>query len=373
MMKINRIRLPFKIKKPILALGAQTKNTVCFACDNFAYVSPAHENLGDPNDFFKFRKAVKFFLKKNPKTIAYDLHPEYQSTQYALSLPASYRLLPVQHHHAHIASVMADNQLKNQSVIGVAFDGTGLGNDNRIWGAEFLLCDYKNFQRSAHLREIPLLGGEKAILEPWRLSAAWLYQIYKDAFLNLNIDAIKIINKNKWMVLRRMYLSGFNSPLASSMGRLFDAVAYLVLKKQKVDFQAQLAIELEKCASLYKPDNSLSYNFRISKSEDKYIIDPASMFKEIIEDLKTGEPKEKIAYCFHLTIAKMAEKICLFLRQRQGLNRVVLSGGVFQNNLLLNLVLDLLYKDEFSVITQQKLPCNDSGISLGQAVIANFK
>jgi hydrogenase maturation protein HypF len=371
-MKTRCIKLPFKIKKPILALGSQTQNTVCFACGHIAYISDTHGDLSEPGDFSKFRKAAKSFLKKNPKVIAYDLHPGYQSTQYALSLPAGYRLVAVQHHHAHIACAMADNRIKNQRVIGVAFDGTGLGYDNRIWGAEFLLCDYQNFQRKAHLKEIPLLGLDKAILEPWRLAAAWLYQIYKDAFLNLNAKAVKIIDRDKWKVLKRMYLSGFNSPLASSMGRLFDAAACLVFKKPRIDFQGQLAIELQKRASLYKPHNSSGYRFRIAKSKDKYVIDPAEMFKEIIRDLKAGEPQEKIAYRFHLTAARMVERMCLILRQSQGLNRVVLSGGVFQNNLLLKLVLDLLYKDKFSVVTARSLPCNDSGISLGQAAVANF-
>ncbi len=374
MRKIKRIELPFKIKRPVLALGSQTQNTVCFACGTTAYMSPVHNNLSNPADFLRFRQAVKLFLKKNPKIIAYDLHPEYQSTQYAQQLNAGrYRLYAIQHHHAHIASCLADNGLTDREVIGVAFDGTGLGNDNRIWGAEFLLCGYKGFQRKAHLKEIPLLGGEKAIEEPWRLSAAWLYQAYQDSFLDLKTDATKIIDKDKWKVLKRMHLSGFNSPLVSSMGRLFDAVGCLVLKKPKADYQAQLAVELESLASLYKPDTSLPfYRFRVSKIKDEYIIDPVPMFKQIIADLKASRPKEKIAYSFHATVARMVERMCLIFRQKQGLECVVLSGGVFQNNLLLKLVLDLLYKGEFSVITHQKLSPDDSAISLGQAAIANF-
>ncbi|MDD5155027.1 MAG: carbamoyltransferase HypF, partial [Candidatus Omnitrophica bacterium] len=271
-----------------------------------------------------------------------------------------------------IASVMADNQMKNQEVIGVAFDGTGLGSDGRIWGGEFLLCDYRGFQRKAHLQEIPLLGGERAILEPWRLAAAWLYQLYKDAFLNLNIDAVKIIKKNEWRLLKQMYLTGFNCPMTSSMGRLFDAAACLVFKKQKIDFQAQLAIELQDCAGLYNPLSRAGYHFRIFESKGVHIIDPAAIFKAIVKDLKRGEPKEKIAHYFHVAIARMAQEMCLILRKRYGINLVVLSGGVFQNNLLLNLVLDLLYKNKFSIIAPRRLSCSDSGISLGQAVIAGF-
>jgi len=220
-MELKKIRLPFKITKPTLALGSQTKNTICFAKDNLAILSPIHPDLGNYRDFLNFTKTAREFLKKSPKIIAYDLHPEYQSTKYALQLQATgYRLQAIQHHHAHIASCMVEFGLKNQKIIGVAFDGTGFGSDNTLWGAEFLICDYKNFKRRAHLREIPLLGGERAILEPWRLAAAWLNLIYKDKFLDLDINFVKGIDKNKWQVLKNMNLTGFNSTLASSMGRL---------------------------------------------------------------------------------------------------------------------------------------------------------
>ena len=248
----RKIQLPFEIKKPILAMGSQTKNTLCFAKENFAYLGPVHQDLTNPGDFQSFQENVKYFLKKTPKIIAYDLHPEYQSTKYALNLYAiRYTLYAIQHHHAHVASCMAENGLKNQKVIGVAFDGTGLGTDNTLWGAEFLICDYKNFKRKAHLRQIPLLGGERAISEPWRLAAMWLYLAYKEKFLNLKIEFLKGINKNKWKILKDMYLKGINSPLASSMGRLFDAAASIVLEKYEARFEAEPAIELEKLAIRY--------------------------------------------------------------------------------------------------------------------------
>ena len=246
-MKFQKIKLPFRLKAPILALGSQAKNTVCFAKGNLAFVSPVHPDLNNPADFLYFKKTVKYFLKKKPKIIACDLHPEYQSVKYAHELSSiNRRLSVIQHHHAHIASCMVENGLKNQKVIGVAFDGTGLGPDNALWGAEFLVCDYKSFQRKGHLKEIPLLGQERAIQEPWRVAAAWLYSVYGDRFLNSGINFVKGIDRNKWEVLKKMYLSGFNSPLASSMGRLFDAVASLVLEKQKAGFEAELAVALEK-------------------------------------------------------------------------------------------------------------------------------
>lgn len=370
-MKISEVKLPFKIKKPVLALGPQTKNTVCFAEGRVAYISPVHKDLSNPADFSDFRKAVKYFSKRKPKIIAYDLHPEYESTKYISALPAGHYavMLPVQHHHAHIASCMAQNALKNQKVIGVAFDGTGLGTDNNLWGAEFLVSDYAGFARAAHLKEVPLLGGGKAILEPIRLAAAWLYSIYKDDTLKLKLDLVKKINRKEWLVWKNMYLSGFNSPLASSMGRLFDAVGSLILARGKADFEAELAIALERIASRYK-SQSESYKFDILKGRTGYIINPAPMFKQVILDLKAKEPKEKIAYKFHLSIAGMIRSVCLVLRKENRINKVILSGGVFQNNLLLCRALDLLYKEDFKVFTHKGAACNDSGVSLGQAVVA---
>jgi hydrogenase maturation protein HypF len=372
-MELKRIQLPIKVKKPILALGSQNKNTVCFADGNYAYLSKIHQDLSNPKDFCDFGKIVKYFLKKSPKIIAYDLHPEYQSTKYVQEIPRVPKLikLGIQHHHAHIASCMLENNLKNQKVIGVAFDGTGLGTDDKLWGAEFLVCDYKNFERSAHLQEIPLLGQEMAILEPWRLSAIWLYRIYRDRFLKLNIGFVKGLNQKKWRALKNIYLSGFNYALASSMGRLFDAVASLVLEKYKANFEAGLATELEKIASGYRLQAS-GYPFKIIRNQEGYILDPAPLFRQIVLDLRTKVSKEKIAYRFHLTVSQMIRKMCLILGKENKINKVVLSGGVFQNNLLLQLCPQFLYKEGFKVFLQREIFCNDSGISLGQVAIAAF-
>jgi hydrogenase maturation protein HypF len=372
-MKLKKIKLPFRLKLPILALGSQTKNTICFAKDSFAYLSPIHADLNTPEDFLSFKKDTNHFIRKNPRLIAYDLHPEYQSSKYAQQLSGGqeFTSVQVQHHHAHIASCMAENGLKNQKVIGVAFDGTGLGSDNTLWGAEFLLCNYKVFKRRAHLKEIPLLGGERAILEPWRLTVAWLYAIYKDRFLNLEINFSKGIDRKKWRILKKMYLSGFNAPLASSMGRLFDAVASLLLTKYKTDFEAGLARELETIAMRYTLC-AMPYQFKVIKNNEQYIIDPSPMFKQIVLDLKAEESREKIAYRFHLAIAQMLKDTCLLLRKESKMHKVVLSGGVFQNKLLLRLSLDLLRKERFDVFIHKELSCNDSGISLGQAAVADF-
>ncbi|MGD0336421.1 MAG: hypothetical protein ABSB18_04900 [Candidatus Omnitrophota bacterium] len=367
-----KIQLPFKVRYPVLAMGSHTKNTLCFLKGEFAYISPVHPALDEPESFLSFEKEAKAFLRQGPKLIAYDLHPDYQSTKYALGLPpATYRLLPVQHHHAHIASCMAENRLRNQKVIGVAFDGTGLGEDGAIWGAEFLLCDYQNCTRVAHLKEIPLLGGERAILEPWRLACLWLYRIYKDDFLSFNIDFIKKIPAKNWGILKNLYLSGFNFPLASSMGRFFDAAASIILAQKEARFEAELAIKLQKSAVSWHR-NEKPYNFKIVSSKGSYIIDPSFVFRQVVRDLEKRKDREKIAYKFHLTAAEMVLKVCLILREKYGINKVALSGGVFQNNLLLTKTLNLLGDKGFSVFTHKSLSSGDSSLSLGQAVVANF-
>ncbi|MDD5567933.1 MAG: hypothetical protein PHY88_01835 [Candidatus Omnitrophica bacterium] len=352
-MKTIKVKLPVRLKKAVLALGSQTKNTICFAKGSNAYVSPVHADLSSPRDLSAFEKDVKHFLKKHPKIVTCDLHPEYQSTKFALSLYGSHKLALIQHHHAHIAACMAENGLKDQKVIGVAFDGTGLGSDNNIWGAEFLVCNYKTFVRQAHLKEIPLVGGERAVLEPWRVLAAWFG-----------------FDKNQ--DLRKVYQAGINSPLASSMGRLFDAVASLVLNKKKASFEAELPIALERLAEKGKLRSS-GYRFNLKKYKDNYIIDPSGIFKQISKDLKSGILRKDVALDFHHSIASMIAQTCLVLRKRNKIKKVALSGGVFQNRLLLNFSSSLLYEEGFEVFTHQKLSCNDSCVSLGEAIIAGLR
>jgi hydrogenase maturation protein HypF len=373
-MLLKEISLPVHLKTKTLGLGSHTKNTVCFAEGKGAYISETHVDLGELKDFLRFEKIVKALGKKKPQRIAFDLHPEYQSSRYARQ-EFSRRglfLYPVQHHHAHIASCMADNGLINQKVIGVAFDGTGLGTDNNLWGGEFLICDYKSFIRKAHLKEIPLLGGEKAILEPGRVALAWLSRIYGKKLFGLKIDFIRGINKEKWQVLEKLPALNINSPLSSSMGRLFDAAASLLFAKHKVAFEAELAIRLEQAGSRCEVEFN-PYPFRIRKSGGQYIIDPSLLFKEVVRGLERGQAQEEIAHRFHQTVAEMIRKACFILRKDSGIKKVVLSGGVFQNNILRILSRDLLSQDGFEVFCHKRISANDSGLSLGQAMIANFR
>ncbi len=373
MMPLLKIDLPFRIKKPILAVGADIKNSLCFAYNKSAFISEAINNLELLSNFNKFQKKITSIPKcfgLSPRIIAYDKHPEYFSTKYILNLPRARaaRLIPVQHHHAHIASCMLENKLSNQRVIGVAFDGTGFGSDHTLWGAEFLVADYENFQRAAHLRYIPLLGGQKAIFQPWRVSAAWLYLAFGNNFLDSGF--LKRINKKDWYVLLKMWKQDFNAPLASSIGRLFDAVAALLLGIYQVKFEAEAAISLERVASNYKLQPR-SYQFKIKRAGQIFIIDPVLTFKGIAADLKNQCSKEEIAARFHLTVARMIRKTCLEIRDNTKINTVVLSGGVFQNKILLGLSLDLLEKAGFQILTHKLLPCSDVSISLGQAAVAS--
>lgn len=375
-MEAQEIKLRFKVKKPILSLGSNTKNTVCFTQGYQAHISSVNNDLNEPDGLRRFERLVQYYLKKKPVIIAYDLHPEYQSSKCALRLLAGNKLTgtPVQHHHAHIASCMLENYLVNQRVIGIAFDGTGLGTDNQLWGAEFLLCDYKSFKRKAHFRELFLAGGEKAILEPGRIVSCLLYAMYKDKFLRLGIPFTRNIDRKKWLVLQKMLAAGFNTYQASSMGRLFDAAACLVFAEYKAQREAALAKRLEAAAGEFCWAGSGSgYRFKIVKQTAGYIIDHYPVFKKIIQDLQRKVPATEIAYKFHLGVAEALKDMCVILRREEKTNTVALSGGVFQNRILLNLAVDLLKKEDFKVFTHHKLSCGDSSLSLGQAAVAYYQ
>jgi hydrogenase maturation protein HypF len=370
-----KIDLPFKIKKPILAVGADVKSNICLSYNKSALISEVIGDLEILDNFNKFRKRISSITQSTglkPKVISYDKHPEYLSTKYVLNLPKKYKnlkLIPVQHHHAHIASCMAENGLMNQKVIGVAFDGTGFGGDDTLWGAEFLISDYQGYKRAAHLRYIPLLGGMRAITEPWRTACAWLYLAFGEHFLDLRF--LKWINKQDWGILQKMWKQNFNSPPASSIGRLFDAAASLILKIRRVRFEAEAAINLERLACEYKFKPS-SYKFEIKRDDNLYVIDPVPTFKGITYDLKTGHNKQEVAARFHMTVAQMVRKTCIKIRDNTRVNAVVLTGGVFQNKFLSMLSMNLLRKIGFNVLTHKILLPSDVSISLGQAAIAKF-
>jgi hydrogenase maturation protein HypF len=372
-MKPKELILKFKSEKRIVGLGAHTKNTICYLKGQSAFISPIHNDLGILSDYRDFLADFRSFKKNGFDIIACDLHPDYQSTKLAEQEDyKKFRKVYVQHHHAHIASCMAENGLPNEPVIGIAFDGTGMGTDSRLWGAEFMVCDYRGFERIGHLKEVPLIGGERAVIEPWRIAAFWLSQIYRSDFLKLKIPFIKEFPFDKWKIIQKMYLSGVNSPVSSSMGRLFDAVASLVLAKYQATFEAEPAIALEKLACQAKV-KSEGYHFDISMQDGVFIVSPYPVFRGLVSDIKKGTDHPEISYKFHKAVCRMVHSCASLIRKKRKLKNIVLSGGVFQNNILLSTTLDLLYKSGFTVFTHKKLSCSDSCISLGQAAVASFQ
>jgi len=367
------IILDFKLKE-VLALGGELKNTISFSKENYVFPS---QYLGDLKsvetlDFLKESiENLERIFRVNPEIIACDLHPDYLSTQFAEEIGAKkgLKVVKVQHHHAHIVSCMAENNIK-EKVMGVAYDGTGYGDDGKIWGGEFLLCDLKKYFRVGHLKYYPLPGGDKAIAEPWRMAFSYLYSIYGPKAKTLDIDFNRRMDYDKLSIIEKMIDKNINSPLTSSCGRFFDAASSLIGIRDEISYEGQAAMELESfCASGIKE----RYNFCICKEGEEFIIDPQEIFIDIIKDLKEGIDKKVMAAKFHNTVAEFTLNLCGKIRENTGINKIALSGGVFQNRYLIEKIISLLEKDDFKVYIQRKVPPNDGGISLGQAVVAGYK
>ncbi|MBI5575770.1 MAG: carbamoyltransferase HypF [Deltaproteobacteria bacterium] len=359
--------MPFSFRERILSCGAELKNAFSLTRGNFVFMSHHIGDLENLETFTSFEEGIRHFKRIfniEPTAVAYDLHPEYLSTKYAHSLDGI-RKIGVQHHHAHIVSCMGDNGIGGE-IIGVSFDGTGYGTDGKIWGGEFLVCDEKGFRRAAHFEYFPLPGGEKAIKQPWRIAAALLDGIYGDGMFDLGIDFVKDIDRGKWAVIRKMIERGLNSPLTSSAGRLFDAVSALLGIRKEIHYEGQAAIELEMAAL----EDAGSYPFRLRGEGDGYAIVLEPLIREMIADLQKGTACGILSARFHNTMTEIVLHVCRKIREESGLDRVALSGGVFQNTLLLERAHDLLRKDGLSVFIHHRVPPNDGGIALGQSIIA---
>lgn len=352
---------------PTLAAGTELKNTFCLTRDRYAFVS---HHIGDLENFETlqaFEDGIAHFeklFKVTPELIAYDLHPNYMATRYALerSEREGIRAIGIQHHHAHIVACMAEHGIdRSKTVAGIAFDGAGYGDDGAIWGGEFLVSNYSSYARAYHLKYVPLPGGDQAVKEPWRMAVSWLNDLGID---HEEIPQIqKKVGEERIRIVQRQVEIGLNAPLTSSVGRLFDAVASLVGIRQMVNYEAQAAIELE---AIVDPDEECIYPFEVSGK----IIDPSPMIRSIIEDIHRAVPVSIIAARFHNSIASMLLDICLDMRERFGTSTVVLSGGVWQNMVLLAKTVSVLRASGLEVLLHRKVPSNDGGVSLGQAVIA---
>jgi len=364
------IKLPYSLEM-ILACGGELKNTFCLTRGPYAFVSHHIGDLENLETLTSFEEGIEHFKKIfyiEPKAVAYDLHPDYLSTQYALSTPNVPRI-GVQHHHAHIVSVMAENGMEGD-VIGVALDGTGFGLDGTIWGGEFIKANLGDFNRLAHLKKVPMPGSTMAIKEPWRMAMVYLSEAFGEEAVKLKIDLIKRIDSQKWDILKRAIEKKINTPWTSSMGRLFDAISSLLSIRDEVHYEGQAAIELELIA-----DQGVKEGYPLTIHQDKtpMVIDPAEMIRGIVRDLIDGAPSARISGKFHRTVARLIVDTCEAIRSKEDLNRVALSGGVFQNIFLLSLVTEGLRRSGFDVYTHHLVPTNDGGISLGQAVIAHMK
>jgi hydrogenase maturation protein HypF len=381
---LQTIELKFSAPQ-VLACGAELKSNFCLTKGKRAFLSRPIGDLKNMEtlDIYECNiEQVRRKYKIIPEVIAHDLHPLYLSTKYALLFKDDRQLIGVQHHHAHIASCMVENGIREKT-IGVVFDGTGYGTDGNIWGGEFLTCDYRNFKRMAQLQYIPLPGGDKAIEEPYRVATSYLYQTVGQGFQKLKLDFNRRWDKGKIRVLLQMIDKGINSPLTSSIGRLFDAVSSLIGICDITDYEAQAAIGLQQAAEKAPPGrkrpSSLEYGkvsgykYRIKKGKDGLIIDPRPMILGIIEDLRKKMAHPAIALKFHNTVADFTLDICKRLREKTGIDRVALSGGVFQNRLLLDKILRRLEENSFTCYVHSKIPTHDGGISLGQAGIAAHK
>jgi len=358
----------------VLALGAEEKNTVCLTRDYYAFPSQHLGDLKNRDSFKAYREAIARLCRMfqfEPEIISCDLHPDYLSTSYAeeLSEEKKLPLVKVQHHHAHIASCMAENHLTGK-VIGVAFDGTGFGEDGTIWGGEFLIAELNSYYRVAHLKYQAMPGGEQVIHQPWRMAYSYLYSLYDQKINSAYPTLTKRWAPQDLHLLKQMIDKKINSPLTSSCGRLFDAVASLIGLRNEVDFEGQAAMELESlCQSKFKDH----YSYYIETETTGWIVNTQEMFREIIFDLEKKVPLSKIATQFHNTVAALILSVCVKIRNKFNLNFVVLSGGVFQNSFLLEQVIKILKKNDFKVVIHKNLPPNDACISLGQSVVANAK
>ena len=360
------LRLADKFPLPVLACGGHLKNTFCLGKERQAFVSHHIGDLENLETLTSFREGIEHYMRLfdiAPQAVAYDLHPDYLATRYALDLDLPHKI-GVQHHHAHIASVMAEHGLSG-TVIGVAADGTGYGGDGTIWGCEIMLASLLKFERLAHLAYIPLPGGDQAVRQPWRVAATYLSQLYGEKFLDLEIPFTRGIDRQRWKPLSQMITRGVQSPLASSLGRLFDGVAALVGLRNEVVYEGQAAIELEGLAV----QSDRAYPFSINEGQP-LILDVGPMLRAIVHDLQEGVPSSLIAGRFHRSVAELLVAICRVAREQTGLKEVALSGGVFQNRLLFEQLLGRLEELNFTVYRNQIVPPNDGGLSLGQAAVA---
>jgi len=351
---------------PVLAAGPELKHTFCIGSGGRAIISHHLGDLENWETMSSFLEGVEHYqrvFEVRPRIVAHDLHPEYLVTKWAKGLE-DVELEGVQHHHAHIASCLADNT-RSDRVVGLALDGTGYGDDGNLWGCEVLVCDLAGYERVAHLEYVPMPGGAAAVREPWRMAAVYLQAAFGSGAAELDLEFVHR-TASRWPPILKMAAGGLNSPLTSSAGRLFDAAAALAGLAGSVSYEGQAAIELEQMA-----DPSVERGYPCSVVEGR--IKGVDLVGALATDLVEGRPPAEAAAAFHNGLASALVTQARRAAADHGLRTVALSGGTFQNQLLAARVATSLEKGGLEVLTHRRVPPNDGGISLGQAVVANAR
>jgi hydrogenase maturation protein HypF len=369
------LSLPLAFPIPVLALGGEQKSRFCLARGDTVLLSPTFGDLRFADNFLAYRDKLEAACREEqfiPRVIAHDLHPGYATSLLAPGLVDFFTPRPalkaVQHHHAHLASVIAAHGIRGP-VIGVIWDGSGYGEDGAIWGGEFLVGTTGSFNRAAHLEYLPLPGGEKAIEEPWRMTVSCLHHLRGDDFLDLPIPAVESMNREETALMLSMIDKGINSPLTSSMGRLFDAVSALIGTGWINRTPAEAAIALEQAAAAGGWSGD-PYPFRLNRNRKPYIIELNQLFSALISDISEGTAREAIASRFHSTVIAIGSEVTGVLAEETGLRDVVLSGGVFANRIIRSGLAGALEARGLNLIMPEILSIGDESLALGQAAVA---
>ena len=363
------VALPFSLK-PILACGAELKNTFCLTRDRYAFVSQHIGDMENLETFTHFQHTLDLYRKLfriQPEIVAYDLHPEYLATKFALQLPID-KKIGIQHHHAHMASCMAENG-EEGPVIGLSFDGLGYGPDGTLWGGECLVGDFGSYRRASYFEPVPMPGGAAAIRHPWRMALSYVHHFLGKEGLIPYLPFLRPLEDEKVRIVLKQIDQRINSPLTSSCGRLFDAVSSLLGLVSSISYEGQAAVALEMIAD---EQEQRSYDFLSEEKGEAQVIRFQPLFARILRDLQQGEAKSAISAKFHNTLVKIGVDVCRRIHRQGGPKKAALSGGVFQNRFLLERMKAALENAGFEVLIHRQVPCNDGGLSLGQAVIAHF-
>jgi len=362
----------------ILATGGELKNVFCLGKDQQAIMSQHIGDLQNHEVYEFYMNTIRQFLhlfRVEPRVVVSDMHPDYRSTRFARSFAGQYnrttkarrnghvQQLQVQHHHAHIASCMSEHGL-DEKVIGIALDGSGYGDDGRVWGGEFLVCDLSGYERYTHLQYTPMPGGDKVTGEPWRMAVSYLYQAYGEGLYDLDLDFMDDMAQEDIKLLVSMVRKGIRSPVTSSTGRLFDAVAALLNVCTRARFEAEAAMRLE---SITREDEDASYTFELTPDGIRFV----PMVREMVGELQDGVSPAVIATRFHNTLALACVAVVREIHDQTGLTKVVLSGGTFQNRYLSEALEGMLKEGAFEVYRHTRVPANDGGLALGQLAIAS--